>query len=416
MKEKELIQINLSSLYDDDSKMQICGGITRILAFENQNSVLSNVEIKVNYEPQPNDKIFFMPGVSVPRIKLKDLATNLGIKTTRNITDANAVFMSNNTIHKMVNIKYLYYCNTEDFKFFLDTVKDYFDSDFFNQLTNELTEYEQDIICFDSYGSARVLQNEDLPANLGDVVKNIRFLHFKEDYTELGALLLQGGLCEFFDESEILNHVNNKGVVINEEVYINLSNMFDSSDQDNTILAMEIMANSNYTDSLLYLELLFMNYSYAINNSGKKNHVNFKGLCSYLGKDVAYLGTDIDDIMKSLESKNRMTKENVTLLLRQASDQLHLSGSTRYFTIKSLSLNDDVLKNMNANFSYELQTDITPEVVEEVVEEVKEEVAVDEEVPVVEEMKEEDLITHLEESPCSEEIIITTNNTIHYDL
>ena len=30
--------------------------------------------------------------------------------------------------------------------------------------------------------------------------------------------------------------------------------MFNSSDQDNHVMAMEIMANCNYEDSMLYLE------------------------------------------------------------------------------------------------------------------------------------------------------------------
>jgi hypothetical protein len=49
-------------------------------------------------------------------------------------------------------------------------------------------------------------------------------------------------------------------------------------------LAMEIMANSKYVESLIYLELLFYRYAGRISDRHTKNHVNFKSLLGYLGK------------------------------------------------------------------------------------------------------------------------------------
>ena len=149
-------------------------------------------------------------------------------------------------------------------------------------------------------------------------------------------------------------------IIIDEEVFKNLSSMFMSTDQDNHILAMEIMSNCNYKKSLLYIELLFMDHSQTMVNTGKKNHVNFKSLCSYLSKDSTYLSTSLDDVMESLEIKGQLTKENIEKLLKHKSQTISLSGSYKYFTIKAISLKEEVLEKMNSNFNYTLQNDYVP--------------------------------------------------------
>jgi hypothetical protein len=43
--------------------------------------------------------------------------------------------------------------------------------------------------------------------------------------------------------------------------------MFQSSDDDNHVLAMEIMANSHYENSILYLLMLISEFHYTISNT-----------------------------------------------------------------------------------------------------------------------------------------------------
>ena len=38
------------------------------------------------YTPMKGDKLYFLPGVNIPRIKLKDLATKFGIRTVRDVS------------------------------------------------------------------------------------------------------------------------------------------------------------------------------------------------------------------------------------------------------------------------------------------------------------------------------------------
>lgn len=92
--------------------------------------------------------------------------------------------------------------------------------------------------------------------------------------------------------------------------------MFKSSDKDNHIMAMEIMANSNYVESALYLLMLLEEYGHRIADCNTKNHVNFKSMVSYFGlrvRDVDNL--DPDDVSKKLTSLGLLTTEWLNILL-----------------------------------------------------------------------------------------------------
>ena len=53
--------------------------------------------VKNEYIPMKGDKLYFLPGVNIPRIKLKDLATKFGIRTVRDVNEATIIFGSSKT-------------------------------------------------------------------------------------------------------------------------------------------------------------------------------------------------------------------------------------------------------------------------------------------------------------------------------
>jgi hypothetical protein len=166
-----------------------------------------------------------------------------------------------------------------------------------------------------------------------------------------------------YDEMAILKHINgDDATIIDEAMFEQISQMFKSNDDDNHILAMEIMANSNYIESLLFLEILFKEYSYQISSCHTKNHVNFKSLIGFLKKNKSYLGTDIDDIVKSLIDKGVLTTDKLDVLMRKYSNEIGNSGNTDYFKVKTVTINEDLLKQLNTNYIYEHVEDFIPEV------------------------------------------------------
>jgi hypothetical protein len=57
-----------------------------------------------------------MPGVSIPRVKFKNLALEHGIKTVRNPHDANIFFANTSSIHKMTSNLWGYKVRSDDFR------------------------------------------------------------------------------------------------------------------------------------------------------------------------------------------------------------------------------------------------------------------------------------------------------------
>ena len=332
------------------------------------------------YTPVDKDKLYFLPAVSVPRIKLKDLATQRGIKTTRDITAANAIFASNRTIDKITDYNWYYVYSTANFKLFFEAAREYIEVQDVASIETALEFYTEDIILTQHTGSRVMCSNASPHQLLEPDEGTLRFLYFKDEYTDLAEHVLKGGLCNIYDESEILKHVNGSDcITIDVNMYKNLSEMFDSDDTDNHTLAMEIMANCNYIDSLLFLEMLFMDYSSVMSYRESKNHVNFKGLLSYLDKRSTNMSTNIDEAMNSLREKGKMTKDNVqTLLMHQCGKNLSISGSYNYFSIKSISLKEEYLQEMGEDLDFKIQPDFTPDVQEEVIEEIVEEFTEDE--------------------------------------
>ena len=140
-----------------------------------------------------------------------------------------------------------------------------------------------------------------------------------------------------------------------------LSDMFKSSDNDNHIFAMEIMANCNYIDSLLYIEFLFKEYYHQMANCHTRNHVNFKSLLSFLGKNKNYMYTSIDDIVESLINKDVFDLEKVDVIMKHYGQDIANSGGTTYFEVKSITLNEKAAILLNTNYVHQTFPDFIPE-------------------------------------------------------
>ncbi len=319
------------------------------------------------YNITDGDKLYFLPGVSIPRIKLKNLNINNKVKTVRDINQANAVFFGKNTLGKITDRTWFYTIKTENFKTLVESVKDKFDPWQYTNLTAALEFYDTSHILCDYNTKLNVIKSlkescaelvfDDLEFKQGNGYStsfDIVDKKFTDTVKQLSSLRL-------YPEESLIKHLNGDDAIeITEELFNSLTDMFRSSDSDNHVLAMEIMANSNYNGSLIYLELLFHNYWNVIDRSNTKNHVNFKSLLSFLGKKRS-LHTDHDDIMNSLIKNEQLNETNLNILIQNTVDKLYSPFGSSYFQIASITLNDDLLKNLNANFVYKTCEDFIPE-------------------------------------------------------
>ena len=356
------------------------------------------------YTPMKGDKLYFLPGVNIPRIKLKDLATKFGIRTVRDVSEANVIFGSSKTKDKITGYSWKYKIPTTLVQLFFETYKNDMDDYQFSKIDNALEFYTEEYILTD-WSTARNFTDNDLP-QWNSYSQQPQFLSFNasrntssehvheinKDYINLYQLI-KGK--EIIDESCLLDQLNgDDAVIIDADMFTQLTTMFNSSDDDNHILAMEILANSKYKESLLYIEMIFKNHSYSIGNCHTKNHVNFKSLLSYLGKSNRYIDTSLDDIMESLISKKVLTKDKVDILLENYGQEIKNRGDSTYFKVQTITVNEDTLSLLNENYNYKVIKDYEPSIVENLEEEELDEVIEDE------------LITEIVNEPIEIEIII----------
>ena len=245
--------------------------------------------------------------------------------------------------------------------------------------------YTNDLLLIDRY-TFNLLTNNSIPYNLQDIddrlkFGNDRFLNIHSDYVE--TIKSINGL-DLYIEDSLMDHINGPDAVnIDDTMFITLSEMFDSSDRDNRVLAMEIMANCNYKNSLLYLTLLFHNYGGYMDDINTKNHVNFKSLRTYFGLDSRSLSISPDHVVEILITKNGVTLENMNIIINKFGDRINSYGKSKHFIPKTVSFSEQIDQILNQEITYNLKNDydVTPDKV------------LDESVEVITES--ENIITHV---------------------
>jgi hypothetical protein len=339
--------------------------------------VLSKDEITLNYTTEPyvpskGDKFYFLPGVNIPRIKLKDLSLEHKIKTVRDINDATHIFAGNGTMHKMMSRQWHNTLSKSIFLAYIDCIKDQMDDYYLEKINAAFEHYTLDkiIVRFSGWyfknntSISHPKYAEIMACGIADSMNYDSHAFYSADESYEGVLK-QLATVTVYPEDALLVHVNGEdAAVIDAIMFEQISDMFKSSDKDNHVLAMEIMANCNYKESLLYIELLFKDFANVISNTHTKNHVNFKSLISYLGKNKNYLYTDIDGVMNSLTDKGVLDIDKINVIMDKYHSEIMSGGDSRYFKVKTVTVNEDTLALLNNNYTYEILQDYQPEVVD----------------------------------------------------
>ena len=292
------------------------------------------------YVPVKGDMIYLLPGVNIPRVKLKDLALNLGIRVVRDPAKANVIFAGRNSIAKITSSRWAYKVSST---FALERIKEICDDAFYiqNLETAIASTGETDV-----FGDYNDIYNILAKSSRNDY--NSSYIYtIDPDYSEMYHTVKSKTI---YSEAELLNNINgDDSTTIDEEVFQQLKNMFESSDEDNHVLAMEIMANSKYEDSILYLLMLISEYSYRINVSNTRNHVNFKSMLSYFGwqpRDVCHQSTD--KIIKYIDNKGLLTVHMIKRLYQEYSgDIIRNIHYDDVFEVKEVTIKQEYLEKLN---------------------------------------------------------------------
>jgi PHD/YefM family antitoxin component YafN of YafNO toxin-antitoxin module len=240
-------------------------------------------------------------------------------------------------------------------------MNDLLDHKYIEDITSALEFYTKDTVLCD-WATLRNISDSDLPM-YQDLIKlpeydtlsalsEYYFYKIDEDYKELYDKVKNTKHIHETCLLEILNGPD--AVVIDAEMYEQLKQMLASSDNDNHVLAMEIMANCKYKESILHLEMLFFLYADTMYSKSSRNHVNFKSLLSYLEKTNS-MHTKIDDIVKSLKAKDVLDKDKLDVLLKELGHFITSEIESRYklFKVKQLTLHEDILEKLGGYYAYD---------------------------------------------------------------
>ena len=321
---------------------------------------------KTEYDLTVGDKFYFLPGVSVPRIKLKDLASSHKIKTVRDIQDATVIFTGKKTMHTMTEYNWRHTVNKDALLVFLASAK----------TNNNITDYEyeklvpvissstEDKLCTD-YQTVRLILDSDIPYHIESslVDGSNKFITINSDYSDLYHAIQTRGL---YTEDALYPHLNGPdATIIDDGMYDSISEMFKSSDDDNCTLAMEIMANCDYNESIVYLGLLFNNYGYKIYNMRSKNHVNFKSLLNYMGNTAGSPSMNKDEIVTCILNKGLLKTSHMDILAKEFSKEIGRNGDSTHFKVKVISYSKEVDQALGIELTLQVKDDYVSEIVQE---------------------------------------------------
>lgn len=323
--------------------------------------------VKNNWSLEQNDKLFILPGCTVPRAKIKDLLQANNAKVVRDPEEATKIIFGTETIRKMTNQNWsrLYskkaiLAMIKVFKEGGSTVKyincsetsieeldyPYIDCNYLNFLKNN----NEVSTLFD-----KVLKenSETVRLNIHSAYMTNDIYEIKNDYVDKFQYL-DFTKYPLYDEKSIIKDLNNDdSVIIDDTVYETLGTMLESGDTDNVVLAMEIMANSSYHESLAYLILLIQKYGYSIYDRKERNHVNFKSLLKYLGVN-SNTNIDIGRCFKILMENSGLTKENTEIIFKAHTHNFSMSYGSTY--VREYCLDPDIQEKLGENLIYNTLT------------------------------------------------------------
>lgn len=295
------------------------------------------------------DTVYFLPEVSVPRFKFRELGEEVGFKTVRKTSSAS---------HAVINIEKFIDRHTArqwgdscDCKLFLEVFDEYPDSYIYiNQAARDLLN-QTTTIQF-SYHVSRLLRNANNHAynhssnhnlrELSSIASSNDHMFVKESWIA-DAQVIDKVICSGIHliKDAAINRMINPDTVISSEVYNRLNQMLASNDEANIGLAMEIMANADIEASLFFMLCLIRNHGTTMYYNSAFNHVNFKAFRETLAQTIdtsnpfRYVTIDSDWIITKMGQLGLLKMEHVNALMEDIKQSMS-RANTPYFQIEKI--------------------------------------------------------------------------------
>jgi len=255
--------------------------------------------------------IHFDGSCRVPRFKLGEICTKMGIKIIRDRDKADIIIYGNNYLNNLTitewgdgfNYKEAFIAQAKKIK------KKY------NLITEVLPMVEacnSNIVMFENgsdYAPLDKLVIQKTKKKDSDIEFNLSY-EIIEDEEKYKYLIGDNNLLH---QDVILENLSS--IVIDEQMYRSICAMFESPSKENHIVAMELMSNTAYKTSLVYLLNLIRKYHGTIFEISEKRHISFKALTEYLN----FIPNDqrsLDELIDKVIERKVLTEDNYKLILQ----------------------------------------------------------------------------------------------------
>ncbi len=406
--------------------------ILNIVDNKHNTNTLHNLNFNSSkWTPQVKDKIYFMKGCTVPRVKLKDLSVKYKIRTTTDLSAATVVVGSNRAGEKLFRSGWMHLIHPKVFLATVESLKEVshdFDGYYSTQIDDLMKGFDLNELQYVGVDwhtanlcNPRNQSNGELPKK---ILEKLNLTQEQYKSSEYAARRNSNHVYTITDDNlKVYEEVQSKNIIeqnallevvngddavlIDLDTYQNLRNMFKSSDSDNHVMAMEIMANANYLESLLFLEMLFFHHSSQIDCSRTKNHVNFKSLKNYLGRD-AYTNGHIDSVIESLLSFRKLDQNALAFIMADQKEYFNNNGYSNYIQPTSYGINPEYQPQLDYQWVHKTEAFVDKTIVtaveeKEVVEDSVDKVAISEAV--------EEFSAHVAD-PETEEVEVETEEEV----
>lgn len=301
--------------------------------------IQNGIQIEREYTPKKGDKLFFLPGCSIPRFKMKKFCEEYGTAMVKQQTSATALFIGSDTIKELV-------CGAPTHTLPVGEVLTYFKAHSSNF----------DLTIFEKVNSKNVYFNmSDLNTN-GKEFGDLRNLKPKWEGNKHTMFVNDYSLQtynEVIKSNKVYNQADvarklNSGAEMTEEQYVSIKRLFESTDNSNKKVAIEIMSNCDFEKSAVYLLLLIMDYGDAIHDCRESRHVNFKSLVKFFGIAPIY-NYDINDLVDTLLVNKLLSRHNLELIMPRVNETITESMGLDHFKPAGLTYSDEIYKGLQEN-------------------------------------------------------------------
>ena len=295
---------------------------------KNDNALINLIKNK-EYNAKKGDKIYLHPETKVPRFKIKNLCMKEKIRVVKDRSNSTVEFIGIDRFP--VNNRYYW-----GYLIPVDIMSTLISSQYLPSIKSIAEDYKVDHVMV--YGKM-------LNDNKSDYIYRVEgdYTIYNEEEMNMVRSILSNHSNIYLDSA--LMAKLNSGLVMDEEIYTNIKRLLASSDNQNIVLAMETMANCDYSKSCVYLLNLVREYGQKIYNSKTVDHVNFKSFLNFFNipkhKLTQYI---INDIVDSLIYTNLLTQSMLNELLPQIERKVKDSGDQQHFKIQGLEYSETLVQ------------------------------------------------------------------------